>query len=705
MQPCNLFLSLFFYCFFQLYFALRVSSNFIGKEQLKKTDFVLRNSSIVSHPFQLLSPPNFLTYLMEAIESSTDLIETVSAEVRSSTSRRLQRRAPFGQTPSVASRGLPSALRHSPDWAPGSSYGNHMVRRREIASSQPTHEQRLGNVGVSNKARMQNDRRYRWAKHDSPLDSISANIDVAGTPPETTVIENAASATEATKAITRWNALQASNDISTSSNNKLRGQYRDIYPVPPHENQPLTQQFKQKSPSVHDDDTHGDPVAVNNIKNTNSMKRKNSKPLVTVGRSRSEGQSQPEAFGKRARNDHKLGKRQEPSEHLQAAMAKNEEVSQQQRYDSRKQVASQQDSKKSEAQMHPQGSSLYYAKIGDQKLHDLDMTHHLDNEIVRKQFPISDSVAPEPGMPNLPGFTGQLISSSPSSSSPEFLKWPAPVEMEDFIPSPSMRDMAFLRYRAPSDRFFQSKSHDLIYDNWWVSWSRAAASRTTGALVANEFGFLSGGLGLRDGVTDISTGWRDVVVTEYTNRANQEVSIGAAKGRYGIFVDRSQLSRATAVEILARYFSSSTLVDFVDRDYGQRISLRNFDISIRHDFDEFIEPDPMEFATEVLIAFRDIGIALSSDVGDSRYGLTVGWRGRQVSILHDFDETLTDVVVVREPMVESNQCSDNIMLSISLRSFPLVTATPWCLMMTMATAVSIHIVSELGPWLATVSRI
>lgn len=153
-------------------------------------------------------------------------------------------------------------------------------------------------------------------------------------------------------------------------------------------------------------------------------------------------------------------------------------------------------------------------------------------------------------------------------------------------------------------------------------------------------------MGIRDGVTDFTTGWRKFLFTEYTNRVNEEVSVGVTRGRYGFFVDRSNLSRATAVEIIARYFASSTLIDFVDRDYGQRISFRNFDISIRHDFDEFVNPDPSEFATDCLITFGGVGLALSTDVKDSRYGLTVGLKGRQVSVYHDFDERMSELVLV-----------------------------------------------------------
>lgn len=557
--------------------------------------------------------------------------------------RRLQRRS-SGSDGIIPDR-RPNSLRHSPNWVSGSSFQNHMTRQRAAVVVETEEDQELlqritSNAKPPNKWNQQ--RRSdafesRWAsgaengfQMDDGRDEIRSVESVPIGKPFGTSRENR-------KNKDQWGDRQMNNSPVVPQN-----EYRDIIPHPPPEANtknrwsPMLSSFAKNVKQIVAES--GANIAETGAEITTpgpaSTFVEDFSP-VEIKASEIDSASYPRT--KTVRESKKRQKEEAPvlAPSFKDQMLKNEFI----------ETTIGGGTKTAESATHPHGSSLYYPKVGDDKLHDLDLTHRLDDEIAKMQFPISDEVAPDPGMPNIAASTGQLISSSLDQSSTEFLKWAAPVRLEKSIPHPSMREMAFQRYRAPTDRFFQRTSNDIIYDNWWAAWSRAAAPRTTSALVANEFGFVSGGVGLRDGVTDVSTGWKDIVVTEYSNRANQELSIGAAKGKYGVFVDRSNLSRATAVEVVARFFESATLVDFLDRDYGQRISIRNFDLSIRHDFDEFIDPTPDEFATEILVAFRDLGVALSTDVADSRYGITVGFRGRQISVLHDFDERFSDILL------------------------------------------------------------
>lgn len=125
------------------------------------------------------------------------------------------------------------------------------------------------------------------------------------------------------------------------------------------------------------------------------------------------------------------------------------------------------------------------------------------------------------------------------------------------------------------------------------------------------------------------------------NEIRQEVGVGLALGPYGVNVDRSQNYKATAVEVLARGLEAGTLIDFVDRNFGQRLKVRNFEISVRHDFDDFFFPTDTGLGTEILLGYKGVNAAVATDVREKRVGMTVGIRGYNVAVLHDFDNFLS----------------------------------------------------------------
>jgi hypothetical protein len=93
--------------------------------------------------------------------------------------------------------------------------------------------------------------------------------------------------------------------------------------------------------------------------------------------------------------------------------------------------------------------------------------------------------------------------------------------------------------------------------------------------------------------------------------------------------------------VFMRGVECGTLVDFIDRNIGVRLKVRNFEISVRHDFDDYFLPTDTGFGTEVLVGFGGVNAALVADVQEKRVGVTVGIRGYNVAILHDFDQFLS----------------------------------------------------------------
>ena len=58
---------------------------------------------------------------------------------------------------------------------------------------------------------------------------------------------------------------------------------------------------------------------------------------------------------------------------------------------------------------------------------------------------------------------------------------------------------------------------------------------------------------------------------------------------------------ATAVEIIARGMETGTVIDRVNRDYGQRLRIRNFEIAARHAFKNKQNPSQVKQTLRVLI--------------------------------------------------------------------------------------------------------
>jgi hypothetical protein len=145
----------------------------------------------------------------------------------------------------------------------------------------------------------------------------------------------------------------------------------------------------------------------------------------------------------------------------------------------------------------------------------------------------------------------------------------------------------------------------------------------------------------KEKITEFSSGFNEFQMDAMTSAYNEEVSVGVGYEKYGVFVDRSIKGKSTSVGFLSPNVETTTMADFNDHQYGQRFRIKNFEINLRHDFDEAKNPDPEEYSTEFLVGYKDTGVMLVSDIHDKVYGFGVHVRGHQVSLLHDFDDFVT----------------------------------------------------------------
>nr|CEL72757.1 TPA: hypothetical protein BN1205_035620 [Toxoplasma gondii VEG] len=204
---------------------------------------------------------------------------------------------------------------------------------------------------------------------------------------------------------------------------------------------------------------------------------------------------------------------------------------------------------------------------------------------------------------------------------------------------------AFGRY-IPSTA--QSPITDLqnkvIYGPWALNWNRAITSRTTRVSLGGRRGAVSIGSSASSYVTTANVNWNRTAVTFAARPNDQAVKLGILRGRYGVDVARSNRLRTSAVETVMRYVETATVVDQINRTYGQRIRVRRFSFNYTRDFTipRFDSPGRTPgLRQELAVNWGSLGISVGTDVPDNEYAISVGLRGYQFSVLRDFFQRLT----------------------------------------------------------------
>lgn len=200
----------------------------------------------------------------------------------------------------------------------------------------------------------------------------------------------------------------------------------------------------------------------------------------------------------------------------------------------------------------------------------------------------------------------------------------------------------FQRFRQQS-RIVESMGTEMGFDKTFLGWSRVPEKHELGFSVGGAGGFFRGYSSRDTGVTALGTGLGPLGISTVTSANNEEISVGIGTQRYGMFLDRSVPARSTGLGFVSPNLEAGTLADFSDHQYGQRIRFRNFEVALRHDFDELEHPDATEYSTEFLIGYNQTGLMLVSDLSEKAYGVGVTIRGHQVSALHDFDDRVSRI--------------------------------------------------------------
>ncbi|PHJ25254.1 hypothetical protein CSUI_000903 [Cystoisospora suis] len=204
---------------------------------------------------------------------------------------------------------------------------------------------------------------------------------------------------------------------------------------------------------------------------------------------------------------------------------------------------------------------------------------------------------------------------------------------------------AFGRYALSSnDKFIKDLRNRVIYGPWALNWNRAITSRTTRVSLGGRRGAVSVGSSASSYVTTANVNWNRTAVTFAVRPNDQAVKLGVLRGRYGVDIARSNRLRTSAVETVMRYVETATVVDQINRTYGQRVRIRRFSFNYTRDFTipRFDSPGRTPgLRQELAVNWGSLGISVGTDVPDNEYAISVGLRGYQFSVLRDFFQRLT----------------------------------------------------------------
>uniref|UniRef100_A0A0G4I5R3 Uncharacterized protein n=1 Tax=Chromera velia CCMP2878 TaxID=1169474 RepID=A0A0G4I5R3_9ALVE len=205
----------------------------------------------------------------------------------------------------------------------------------------------------------------------------------------------------------------------------------------------------------------------------------------------------------------------------------------------------------------------------------------------------------------------------------------------------SQHNRRLTRYVPPAERVIGSFSSAVTYRGWLANFGRDNALRRTIVQSGGPEGGVVAGYGLERRESEVLTSWGDTVLAYTLSENDLEGGIGVLVGDYGVRVDRDFDDIATSVEMTARFFEFGTIADREDREYGARMRVRNFEISVRRDFFDQQDPfvgDSLELATEFFVGWGSLGVTIGEDVEDSEYGFGFQYRGFEFFIERDFDE-------------------------------------------------------------------
>lgn len=106
-----------------------------------------------------------------------------------------------------------------------------------------------------------------------------------------------------------------------------------------------------------------------------------------------------------------------------------------------------------------------------------------------------------------------------------------------------------------------------------------------------------------------------------------------------IGVDHSAEVRSSAIDVATKRVALSTLTKQNDRDYGQRVKVKDVNVLVRHDFDNWLMPDSYgEAGTEFQVGYKGIGMTGEVDRTGQRAGFQTNVGSISSGVILDADD-------------------------------------------------------------------
>ncbi|KAF8821753.1 hypothetical protein IE077_000198 [Cardiosporidium cionae] len=210
----------------------------------------------------------------------------------------------------------------------------------------------------------------------------------------------------------------------------------------------------------------------------------------------------------------------------------------------------------------------------------------------------------------------------------------------------SVAGQIFHRYIPTTDRVIDSIDNTIVYGPWAVNWISSQSEERRSVQVGNSRGAVGISASVPREITGTTVNWGTNAINVLTDSIQERVRLAVLHGRYGVSIDRSDSLQSATVETVSRFVETATLVDLLNRIYGERIRVRNFDFAFRRHFAAqassaaLLRQNPL--TQEIALNYRAISIVVGSNRVDREFLTSVGLRGYQFTALRDFDENIFD---------------------------------------------------------------
>ncbi|KAH8584074.1 uncharacterized protein ELE39_002832 [Cryptosporidium sp. chipmunk genotype I] len=210
----------------------------------------------------------------------------------------------------------------------------------------------------------------------------------------------------------------------------------------------------------------------------------------------------------------------------------------------------------------------------------------------------------------------------------------------------SKSDSNLYSRRLPSEPMIHSVFQNILWRDWLIRYAPLVGNNGNFVRVGTNFAFAFLGESYIEEAATLGFSYDRAILSYLSGKRLSQLgrflTFGYTQGLYGVRVDRSSTINAWGVDLQARYFISSTLVSFGLREYAQHISVREIGISLRHSFSQKEVIVGQQFSTEAIASFKTLFVDVATNVKNKSYGVAIGLRGYQFTVVRNFSTRTTD---------------------------------------------------------------